>query len=130
MAAADTVYGQDTADNILWSRLASSDSKDPAVVSALSRIRFDATSSCQPLHTIVELVKAEMSQSTSSKDMIVVTGRSRRMAMESHRAELQQLIAGSGSPVGSSVSKTLGDVGAALVATSANASLLVLQGGK
>ena len=50
--------------------------------------------------------------------------------MEYHNAELQQLIVESGSPIGSSVSKTLGDVGAALVATSTNASLLVLQGGK
>jgi hypothetical protein len=61
--------------------------------------------------------------------MIVVAGRSRRMAVEFHKAELQKLILDSGSPIGSSVSKTLGDVGAALVATSTNASLLVLQGG-
>ena len=101
---------------------------DASIASALSRIRFDAASSSQPLHTIVELVKAEMSRSTSPKDMIVVTGRSRRMAVENHHLELQQLIAESGSPIGSSVSKTLGDVGAALAATNTHVSLLVLQG--
>ena len=60
--------------------------------------------------------------------MIVVSGRSRRMAVEYHQAELQRIIAEGGSPIGSSVAKTLGDVGAALVATSTSASLLILQG--
>jgi len=116
----------DTADNIIWSRYASpSVTQDPNIASAVSRIRFDTVSSSRPIHTIVELIKG----STPSKDMIVVAGRSRRMAVESHTVELQQLILESGSPVSSSLSKTLGDVGAALVASSTNASLLVLQGG-
>jgi hypothetical protein len=118
-----------TADDIIWSRYASPFDAGGPDASALSRITFDSTSSSEPLHTIIELVKAEMLQSVSSKDMIVVTGRSRRMAVESHQVELQKLILESGSPIGSSVSKTLGDVGAALVATSTSAGLLVLQGG-
>jgi hypothetical protein len=58
--------------------------------------------------------------------MIVLLGRSRRMAVEDLKGELKDLGA-SGPAVGSSVAKTLGDVGAALVGRNVNASLLVLQ---
>jgi hypothetical protein len=134
LAAVDTVYGQhntqtrlasNTADNIIWSRYASpSSSTDANTAAALARIQFNTTSSSKPLHTIVELVTAEQSQ---SRNVIVVTGRSRRMATESHQAELQQIVSESGISIGSSVSKTLGDVGAALVAAGTTASLLILQ---
>lgn len=66
--------------------------------------------------------------------MIVLAGRSRRMAVESLRSELYGLINESGGGGGSSmmmmsapVPKTLGDLGAALVLSSVDASLLVLQ---
>lgn len=49
------------------------------------------------------------------------------MAVESHQGELRQLVSERGSSVGSEVSKTLGDVGAALVVGGTNASLLVMQ---
>jgi len=58
--------------------------------------------------------------------MIVLLGRSRRMAVEDLKGELKELCE-SGPAIGSSVSKTLGDVGAALVGKNVNASLLVLQ---
>lgn len=129
----DTVYGQhntqtrlasDTADNIIWSRYtAPSSTIDADTASALSRIQFHTTSSSKPLHTIVDLVTVETSQ---PKNVIVLAGRSRRMATESHSAELHHIISTSAS-VGSSVSKTLGDVGAALVAKGTSASLLILQ---
>ena len=48
------------------------------------------------------------------------------MAVEDLKGELKELSA-SGPAIGSSVSKTLGDIGAALVAKNVNASLLVLQ---
>ncbi|RDB19933.1 K(+)/H(+) antiporter 1 [Hypsizygus marmoreus] len=136
VAAADTVYGQhntetrlasDTADNLTWNHYASpsgSSPRDVDTVSALSRITFSTVSSAKPLHTVVDLVANEVSQ---HKNVIVVTGRSRRLAVESHRSELQQIIAESGASVGSSVSKTLGDVGAAFVASNTGASLLILQ---
>ncbi|KAJ7462076.1 Sodium/hydrogen exchanger family-domain-containing protein [Mycena latifolia] len=137
MAAADTVYGQqntqtrlvsDTADNLLWDRFAQPSSLHPAnVVSALSRITFTKQDSAQPLHKIVELVELESAKLSASKNLMVLLGRSRRMAVESHTAELQKLIGSKGTSIGSAVPKTVGDVGAALVASGTSASLLVLQ---
>ncbi|CAK5263159.1 unnamed protein product [Mycena citricolor] len=122
MAAADTVYGphttqtrivSDTADNVLWERF-----------SASPRLIFSKESSPRPLARIAELVQAEIAVRSNA---IVLLGRSRRMAVESHAAELQALTSSKGAVVGSSVAKTLGDVGAALVASGTSASLLVLQ---
>ncbi|KAF5387678.1 hypothetical protein D9615_000754 [Tricholomella constricta] len=137
IAAADTVYAQDTtqtrllsntADNLTWDRYSSASiTRDAETASAVSRISFSCVSSAKPLHTIVEMVANEASQSTPPKNIIVVTGRSRRMAVESHKVELQQVITEAGASIGSSVSKTVGDVGAALVASNATASLLILQ---
>ena len=60
--------------------------------------------------------------------MIIVAGRSRRMGVESLRhSELCGLITETGSSISAPVPKTLGDVGAAMVLTNVNASLLVLQ---
>ncbi|KAJ7130969.1 Sodium/hydrogen exchanger family-domain-containing protein [Mycena filopes] len=137
MAAADTVYGQhstqtrlvsDTADNLLWDRFAaSSSSHDAPVRDALSRITFRVQEAREPLHKIVELVDVESAKLSGGKDLVVIVGRSRRMAVESHKAELQRLIASKGASIGSAVPKTVGDVGAALVASGSSASLLVLQ---
>ncbi|TFK43902.1 Sodium/hydrogen exchanger family-domain-containing protein [Crucibulum laeve] len=138
IAGPDTVYpnhntqtrlASDTADNIVWDRFtAPSSAHDPIIASALSRIEFSTHSSSQPLHTLTELVKNEVRQAfTPRRTLIVVAGRSRRMAVESHSAELRELIAEIGSSISSSVPKTVGDVGAALVASNVNASLLILQ---
>ncbi|KAJ6610393.1 Sodium/hydrogen exchanger family-domain-containing protein, partial [Mycena sp. CBHHK59/15] len=134
MAAADTVYGpqntqtrlaSDTADNLLWDRFTRpSHAHSAAVLSALSRISFSQIASAQPLHQIVTLVEREVAR---GGNLVVLAGRSRRMAVESHRAELQTLIAGKGAAIGSAVPKTLGDVGAAIVASGTSASLLVVQ---
>ena len=56
-----------------------------------------------------------------------MTGRSRRLAVESHAAELQQVLTEKNAHLGSETTKALGDVGSALVASTANASLLVVQ---
>ncbi|KAG6919737.1 hypothetical protein DXG01_001571 [Tephrocybe rancida] len=131
IAAMDTVYAQNntqtrlastTADNLAWDRYASPSSSYDAA--ALSRITFSTITSAKPLHAIVDLVTK---QATQTKNLIAVLGRSRRMAVESHASELQQLITDAGASMSSMVPKTLGDVGAALVASGAAASLLVLQ---
>ncbi|KAJ7246597.1 potassium:hydrogen antiporter [Mycena haematopus] len=137
MAAADTVYGAHTtqtrlvsvtADNLLWDRFTvPSSTRDETVTDALSRITFKTHESGEPLHKIVELVDVESRSLSAGKNLMVLLGRSRRMAVESHGAELHKLIASTGASIGSSVSKTVGDVGAALVATRSRASLLVLQ---
>ncbi|KAF9480200.1 cation/H+ exchanger [Pholiota conissans] len=129
MAAADTNYGQqttqtritsNTADNILWERYAQH---------ANSRITFKTESTPTPLHRITDLVKTEVATTSSQLDktLVVFIGRSRRLAVESLSGELQSLLGGLGLAYSTSVSKTLGDVGAALVATNVKASLLVLQ---
>lgn len=141
MAAADTVYGafntqtrlaSDTADNLVWEKYTNPDSHSvsPSVRTALGRISFSTTTSAKPLHTVVELVRADITAATSQatpKSFVVLAGRSRRLAVENLGTELRTLIAEVGSHMGSSVPKTLGDVGAALVASNVDASILVLQ---
>jgi hypothetical protein len=75
----------------------------------------------------VDLVEEEAKKSESKKNLVVLAGRSRRMAVESHQAELQKLIGEKSSHIGAMVPRTLGDVGAALVASGTTASLLIMQ---
>ena len=120
----------DTADNLLWDQLALPAASRPAgVASALSRITFRTESTPAPLRHITELAKAEVraSSSQSEKTLIVFAGRSRRLAAEVLGGELRALTGELGLALSSSVPKTLGDVGAALVATNVKASLLVFQ---
>ncbi|KAJ7038020.1 Sodium/hydrogen exchanger family-domain-containing protein [Mycena alexandri] len=131
---ADTVYSQqnaetrlasDTADNLLWDRLTVP--VRPSIstaVSARSRITFLREESAQPLHKIVELVDQESSKQPLGSSLIVMVGRSRRV---SRTTELQKLISSKGNYIGASVSKAVGDVGAALIASGTSASLLVFQ---
>ena len=101
-----------------------SSSFDAETAVALSRIAFSTRASAKPLHTLVQLVPKDNLQTMS---VIVVAGRSRRLAVVSHQAELTQIITESGSSLGSSIPRTLGDVGAALIATKTPASLLIVQ---
>ncbi|KAE9407257.1 cation/H+ exchanger [Gymnopus androsaceus JB14] len=138
IAGADTVYANfntetrlasDTADNITWHRYASSSSSDrsPSLSSALSRITFTTMQSLKPLHSVVEFFSGEDVRRTGRKHVVAIVGRSRKMAVEKLDGELQTLVSQRGSNVGSTVRKTLGDVGAALVVTGVEASLLVVQ---
>lgn len=118
----------DTADNIAWERYTKTTPQTkPNVNAALARITFSERSSSQPLHTLLELVEEKAKESANKKNLIVLTGRSRRMAVESHQTELQKLIVERNAHIGSSVPRTLGDVGAALVASGTTASLLIMQ---
>lgn len=110
---------------MIWERYSkSSGSHSAAVVSALGRIRFTEQSSAKPLQTIVDLAASE-AQLATGRTLVAVIGRSRRLAPESHSVELREILAEKA--LTDSVSRTLGDVGAALVAKSTNASLLVMQ---
>ncbi|PPQ75257.1 hypothetical protein CVT26_014791 [Gymnopilus dilepis] len=140
VTSVDTIYGHqttqtriasETADNILWDRYTRPNQHHPIhIASALSRITFRNESTPTPLRRVVEMVKTEatLSQPNSylSKTFIVLLGRSRRMAVESLTVELRSM-ASIGSSMSTSVPRTLGDVGAALVAAGVNASLLVFQ---
>jgi hypothetical protein len=150
-AGPDTVYGahntqtrlaSDTADNLIWEKYTNPDNTalSAQVISALSRINFTTEDSVKPLHTVTELADAEATklETRGGRTMIVLAGRSRRMAVESLGKELREIAVvghgatsptGTGSQprVGGSVAKTLGDVGAALVAKNVNAGLLIVQ---
>ena len=131
-AAADTVYGQsntqmrlesDTADNLTWQQFAKPTTPN-------SRMTLLTETTLTPLGRAIELIKAEAtlrSSRSNNKTMIVLAGRSRRMAVESLHSELSGLINDSGSSISTSVPRTLGDMGAALVLTNVDASLLILQ---
>ncbi|KAF5393116.1 hypothetical protein D9757_001091 [Collybiopsis confluens] len=134
----DTVYGatntqvrlaSETADNLIWARYASPNAaqQSPALSSTLSRITFTHIQSAKPLHSVVDFFSGEQIKSVQKNHVIAVVGRSRRMAVERLDGELQQLVSQRGSTMGTTVKKTLGDVGAALVATGINASLLIVQ---
>ncbi|THH14981.1 hypothetical protein EW146_g5432 [Bondarzewia mesenterica] len=136
MNLSDTIYAphntqtrlqSETADNILWSQLATSSSGDsysPDVASALTRITFTEELTLKPLHRTIELA---IQHSQSTRPLFVVAGRSRCMGVESHQVELRQLMAEKGISVASEAPRTLGDVAAAFVAAGANVSLVVLQ---
>ena len=137
MTFADTIYGHGntttrlesaTADTLLWDRYATpSGTHSPAITSALGRVAFSHSSSPQPLHTVLDLAASDV-QRVSGRSPVVVIGRSRRLATESHQAELRQIIGERGLGSSSdSVPRTLGDVGAALVASGVGASILVMQ---
>lgn len=118
------------ADNLLWDRYALPNANhSPEVASALSRITFRVESTPTPLRHITELAKqaAIQSKQVSDKTMIIVAGRSRRLAVESLRLELKKLTTELGSSLSSSLPTTVGDIGAALVATNVNGSLLIVQ---
>ncbi|KAK2465935.1 hypothetical protein APHAL10511_001576 [Amanita phalloides] len=133
MAAADTHYGEitdqhrmvsDTTDNLLWDKFVEKDTSNASELAALSSIRFVTKGSPALLHTVAEEANELLKQ---DHELTIVLGRSRRMATESHAAELREIIAECGSSIGASVAKTLGDVGASLLVMNVNAGLLVMQ---
>lgn len=116
----------DTADNVLWDRVTSTNLSFSADVrAAMSRISFQSESAVRPLHRMLDLSGSEASR--TSKPLLVVAGRSRRMAVESHKRELQQLVAERGASLASEVSNTLGDVASIFVVVGGNTSLVVMQ---
>lgn len=129
----DTVYAlrdtqtrlaSDTADNLIWERYTTG--ADAELASALGRIAFSSEAAAQPLHAVLDAATRAAARHAAS-GLLVVVGRSRRLAVESHAVELQQLVAEKGASVGSDTVKTLGDVGSAFVAANTSGSLLVLQ---
>lgn len=128
----DTFYGHantemrfqsETANSVLWARYANSQLSDdtPSSLSAaLSRIKFSEYSSPSPLHHAIQLASAQ-------KPVLVVVGRSRRLAGEDHTSELQQILEERGSVGQDVISKTIGDPATAFVASGCATAVVVLQ---
>ncbi|KAG9009515.1 K(+)/H(+) antiporter [Tulasnella sp. JGI-2019a] len=140
----DTIYpnittqtrlASETADNISWFKYAPADashtapSHPPIVQSALGRMEFITITSPTPLRQLIQTV-ASMA---SNKRMVVIAGRGKRLAVESHQDEMKLLLGAGGSAtvinsnMGNEMRKTLGDVPTAFLASGVSAELLVMQ---
>ncbi|KZS90464.1 hypothetical protein SISNIDRAFT_443933 [Sistotremastrum niveocremeum HHB9708] len=133
MTFPDTVYGaanttmrlqSETADNILWNNFTG---PNVSPTPALSRIEFSTTSTPTPLKSVIELVSSEQARRNRLDGrLLIVTGRSRWLAVESHQAELDAIVRDSGG-IGQEFRKTVGDVASALVVTGSQDGLIVMQ---
>ncbi|KAI0638492.1 Sodium/hydrogen exchanger family-domain-containing protein [Trametes polyzona] len=130
---ADTVYGaqntqtrlaSETADNLVWTRYTSSRGMPEQFAPALARIDFAEEASNTPLHTILDIATRSLA---GRGRLVIVAGRSRRMATDSHFEELRQLCVEHNASLGSELPKVLGDVASAFVAAGSNASIAVVQ---
>ncbi|KAI0632272.1 Sodium/hydrogen exchanger family-domain-containing protein [Trametes polyzona] len=133
----DTVYAHattqtrlqsETADNIAWSRYTHPDaSSDPALAPALSRMDFSEVGTPAPLRYVI---KQALSMAHAAADersrLLVLTGRSRRLAVENHHAELKSVMEEHGG-IANEVKRTVGDVATSLVVSGCQASVLVFQ---
>lgn len=154
----------ETADDIIWARYATTQSHIARNYSASSasttipeleslsltpRVTFKDVASAKPLHTALEEVytlqrpsssnnpkRKNSRASTAGVGVVVVTGRSRRLAVEGHRTELKELVlaswaGGNGETLESGmvgeVRKTVGEVGSAFVGRGAGVGVWVLQ---
>ncbi|KAI0772201.1 Sodium/hydrogen exchanger family-domain-containing protein [Irpex lacteus] len=125
----DTQYGHqttqtrlqsETADHIIWQRYStpSSDTEsfDSTTNDALSRIEW------QDLRSLTPCAAPSKSPRKRRSRLLIIAGRSRRLAAENHHAELKGLIEEYGS-VASEVKKTVGDVASAFISTRSEASV-------
>jgi hypothetical protein len=140
MGYPDTVYGRantqaqllsETADGIAWARYVDppTEPRSAKLASALSRVRFLEIASPRPLNAIMARMADDLEIMISKHTrMLVVAGRSRRLAVESHGAELKGLMEEHGTTAaGHEVRKTLGDVATAFVATRSHVGMIVVQ---
>lgn len=141
----------ETADSVVWSRFArarlSSQSQSgqeqeqneepdttPAPIrAALSRIEFTHQRSPAPLHAAIHHLRTSINEKHKHKRVLVVVGRSKRLAVEDHYAELKELVEEEryrekegrfGYEV---LRKTIGDVGCAFVVGGASAGGVVVM---
>ncbi|KAI9057011.1 hypothetical protein FKP32DRAFT_1661520 [Trametes sanguinea] len=133
----DTVYAapttqtrlqSETADSIAWARYTRPDaSADPSLAAALTRMVFTEAATATPLQYIIDTARtmSDSSQAGQSR-LLVLTGRSRRLAAQDHHTELKSIMQEHGS-VASEVRKTVGDVATSLVVSGCETSIVVVQ---
>lgn len=137
----DTVYEEqtmeirmesDTADNIAWARyapLSVSDTKSShssaSSASAKPHVEFKHLLTPIPLRAAIQEATVVALSSPRCK-LVVVTGRSRRLAVENHIPELKTLMDEHGH-LGAEVRKTVGDVASAFVVAGVGSAVVVVQ---
>ena len=135
----DTVYGHattqtrlqsETADGIVWQRFAYSsetENLDSVASAALTRIEWKEVVTPNPLRAVVDRA-AQLEDCTADRRsrLLIVAGRSRRLAAGNRHAELKGLVEEHGE-IASEVKKTVGDVAAAFIVTGCKASIIVFQ---
>ncbi|KAL0961524.1 hypothetical protein HGRIS_006464 [Hohenbuehelia grisea] len=131
----DTVYGQattetrlqsETADNIAWARYASPAANEPHDP-ALTRIEFTEAPAGEPLHAAIRQAEASgLDARGRPRELLVLTGRSRRLAVENHANELKGLMEEHGN-VGPEVKRTIGDVATAFIVVGCGSAVVVVQ---
>jgi len=138
MGFPDTVYGHattqtrlqsETADSVTWARYSMHPTEGPVtpLTNALSRIEFKELITPVPLHTLVENARSQIESLNEKRSrLLIMAGRSRRLAVENHHHELKELMEEHGS-VGHEVKKTIGDVATAFVVSGCKAGLVVVQ---
>ncbi|KAH9851762.1 Sodium/hydrogen exchanger family-domain-containing protein [Lenzites betulinus] len=133
----DTVYAHattqtrlqsETADNIAWSRYTRAEARtDPALAPALSRMEFSDVGTPAPLrHVIKQALDMSESAAGARGRLLILAGRSRRLAVENHHAELKSVMEEHGG-IANEVKRTVGDVATALVVSGCQASVMVFQ---
>ncbi|KAL4073288.1 Sodium/hydrogen exchanger family-domain-containing protein [Scleroderma yunnanense] len=142
----ETVYGppntqsrlqSETADSVSWGKYTRhSLEKDVARLqlrAALSRITFEEASSPIPLQALIHCVQQLRE---THRRVLVVTGRSRRMAVEDHHQEVKAIaqkhgyIGGGTSGSFELMKKTIGDVGCAFLISDVPNAMVVVQAGE
>ena len=119
----------DTADNIAWTRYASASASDTkssySALSSNTHVEFKRLVTPTPLHAAIQEATA-VTLPSSGYQLVVVSGRSRRLAVEDHRSELQTLM-DEHRHVGAAVRKTVGDVATAFVVAGVGSGVVVVQ---
>jgi len=123
----------ENADNLIFSRYAGDAAPGlPArITDALTRVKFDSMATAAPLRKTIEYANAaQPATGAKGRNLLVLVGRGRRMAAESHHAEIrsitQEHAAKGGIGIGGEMLQTLGDVATALL-LGTKASVLVMQ---
>lgn len=122
----------ETADHIAWSKYATPSSEapnTPELRHALARIQFSDAHSPAPVHAAIRHARALRE---TYPRLLLVAGRSRRLAAESHHAEMKRMLEGGRlgvGPVGlEGMRRTIGDVGTAMtVGVGAASAVVVVQ---
>ena len=118
----------DTADNIAWSKYATppySNADNPVLRHALARIHFSDAHTPVPLHAALR--HARTLRETSPR-LLIVAGRSRRLAKESHHGEMKRVLETYRPGVGlEGMRRTIGDVGTAMVVGGSASAVVVVQ---